>query len=174
MVLPHAQNHCIWPRPILQLLAMTDATEKITQPEPARLLVVAPPASRTREGRPATILANAFGQFAEMQQMVGDQVIALEASVDQQGQQLSDLSAQLPDMKERINWLIASYYEENHTSQSLQERLTRQEESLGALADAVRCLCEAQAQWKQTLDRLMQAMTGGQAPAAAPQTRWPE
>jgi hypothetical protein len=99
---------------------MADVTEKSAEPEPAppealeaaanrqRLLVVAPPAIRTREGRPVTSLANVFGRFAEMQHMVVDQVIALEDSVNQQGQQLADLSAQLPDMKERINWLIAT------------------------------------------------------------------
>jgi len=153
---------------------MADATEKITEPEPARLLVVAPPASRPREDRPVTSLADVFGRFAEMQHMVGDHVIALEDSVNQQGQQLADLSAQLPDMKERINWLIATYYEDNCDSQSVRDRLARQEAGLATLTDAVRGLCEAQAQWKQTIERLMQILSGAQAPVVAMPPRWPE
>jgi regulator of replication initiation timing len=93
-----------------------------------------------------------------MQHMVGDQVIALEDSVQQQGQQLADLSAQLPDMKERINWLIASYYEDDRKSQDIRDRLARQEAALATVVEAVRNLCEAQAQWKQTLDQLMQIL----------------
>ena len=126
-----------------------------------RLLVVGPPSNRIagKDGRPVTNLASVFGRFAEMQHLVGDQVIALEDSVQQQGQQLAEISSQLPDIKERINWLIASYYEENRESQGTLERLARQEAGLATLATAVRGLCEAQAQWKQTLDQLLQILS---------------
>jgi septal ring factor EnvC (AmiA/AmiB activator) len=163
---------------------MADPQDRI--PEPAetpdasairqRLLVVSPPASRPphKEGRPATNLATVVGRFADLQHQVGDQLIALEDSVQQQGQQLADVSAQLPDMKERINWLIASYYEEDRKSQNMRERLARQEAGLATLAEAVRGLCETQAQWRQTLDQLLQVLGRAQsAPAAAP-PRWPE
>jgi regulator of replication initiation timing len=152
---------------------MADAQDILSEPLEAvetpgnrqRLLVVSPPANRTanREGRPVTNLASIFGRFAEMQHLVGDQVIALEDSVQQQGQQLADVSAQLPDMKERINWLIASYYEDDRESQSVRERLTRQEAGLATLTAAVRGLCEAQAQWKQTLDQLLQILGRAQS-----------
>jgi regulator of replication initiation timing len=130
-----------------------------------RLLVVSPPAGRTanKEGRPVTSLASVFGRFAEMQHLVCDQVIALEDSVQQQAQQLADVAAQLPDMKERINWLIASYYEDDRESQSLRERLARQEAGLATLTAAVRGLCEAQAQWKQTFDQLLQILGRAQS-----------
>ncbi len=143
--------------------------EPLETAEPAgnrqRLLVVSPPASRVpnKEGRPVTSLASVFGRFAEMQHLVGDQVVALEDSVQQQGQQLADISAQLPDMKERINWLIASYYEDDRESQSMREKLARQEAGLATLTAAVRGLCEAQAQWKQTFDQLLQILGRAQS-----------
>ena len=141
-----------------------------------RLLVVTPPAMRTahKEGRPVTSLATVFSRFADMQHQVGEQVIALEESVEQQGQQLAEVSAQLPDMKERINWLIATYYEEDRETQSIRERLARQEAGLTTLTEAVRGLCEAQAQWKQTLDQLIDILSRGQAPAVATPPRWPQ
>jgi septal ring factor EnvC (AmiA/AmiB activator) len=128
-----------------------------------RLLVVSPPASRAgrKEGRPVTSLARVFGRLAEMQHLVGGQVTALEDSVTQQGRQLAELSEQLPDMKERINWLIASYYEESRQSQNMREALARQEAGLATLSETVRGLCEAQAQWRQTLDRLLQILGRG-------------
>jgi regulator of replication initiation timing len=171
---------------------MADAHDRLTEPELAppeprpdtadsfanrqRLLVLSPPLNRTvqKEGRPVTSLASVFGRFAEMQHMVGDQVIALEDSVQQQGQQLADLSEQLPDMKERINWLIASYYEDDRQSQGFRDRLARQEAGLTTVTEAVRGLCEAQAQWKETFDRLLQILGRAQAPVVAAPPRWPE
>jgi hypothetical protein len=109
-----------------------------------------------------------------MQQLVGDQVVALEESVQQQGLQLADAAAQLPDMKERINWLIASYYEDDRQSEAIRNRLNRQEAGLATLTDAVRSLCEAQAQWKHTLDQLLEILGRAQSlPVPAP-PRWPE
>ena len=141
-----------------------------------RLLVMGPSASRTphKEARPVTSLATVFGRFAEMQHLVGDQVIALEDAVQQQGQQLADVSAQLPDMKERINWLIASYYEDDRHSQSIRERLARQEAGLATLTEAVRGLCEAQAQWKQTFDQLLQILGRAQSAPVPTPPKWPE
>jgi regulator of replication initiation timing len=139
-----------------------------------RLLVVGPPVNRTKESRPVTSLATVFGRFAEIQQQVGDQVIALEDSVQQQGAQLADVSAQLPDMKERINWLIASYYEDDRKNEAMRDRLTRQEAGLATLTDAVRGLCEAQAQWKHTMDQLLQILGRTQATAVPAPPRWPE
>src|ERR1039458_326178 len=171
---------------------MADAIDQLSQPDLAtlepctetaassvnrqRLLVVNPPQNRTlrRDGRPVTSLATVFGRFAEMQHLVGDQVIALEDSVEQHGQQLADVSAQLPDMKERINWLIASYYEDDRESQSVRERLARQEAGLVTLTEAVRGLCEAQAQWKQTFDQLLQILGRAQSPPVPAPPRWPE
>jgi septal ring factor EnvC (AmiA/AmiB activator) len=160
---------------------MTDAQDRLPEPPETtdstanrqRLLVVSPPPRMAQRERPVTSLAAVFGRFADVQHQVGDQVIALEDSVQQQGQQLADVAAQLPDMKERINWLIASYYEDDRQSQGLRDRLARQEAGLATLTEAVRGLCEAQAQWKQTMDQLLQILGRAQgAPVPAP-PRWP-
>jgi regulator of replication initiation timing len=139
-------------------------------------LVVSPPAGRApyKEGRPVTSLATVFGRFAEMQHLVGDQVVALEDSVQQQGQQLAEVSAQLPDMKERINWLIATYYEDDREMQSMRERLARQEAGLATLTEAVRGLCEAQTQWKQTMDQLLQILGRAQSTPVPAPPHWGE
>ena len=136
-----------------------------------RLLVVTPPAHRNvpKEGRPVTSLATVFGRFAEMQQLVGDQVIALEESIEQQGQQLAEMATQLPDIMERVNWLIASYYEEARQAQTFREKLARQDAVLATVAEAVQGLCENQADWKQTLDQLAQVLGRAQStPVRAP------
>jgi len=136
-------------------------SESVAITDPAgtrqRLLVLNPPANRhtPNEGRPATSLAAVFDRFAETQHLVGEQVIALEDLVREQGEQLAEASAQLPDIKERINWLIATYYEDQQTSQSFRERLARQEAGLATLTEAVRGLCETQAQWRQTLEQML-------------------
>jgi septal ring factor EnvC (AmiA/AmiB activator) len=163
---------------------MADAPERLPELEETtdsptnrqRLLVVSPPANRTafKDGRPVTSLATVFGRFAEMQHLVGDQVVALEDSVQQQGQQLAEVSAQLPDMKERINWLIATYYEDDRNMQSIRERLARQESGLATLTEAVRGLCEAQAQWKQTMDQLLQILGRAQSTPVPAPPRWGE
>jgi hypothetical protein len=38
----------------------------------------------------------------------------------------------------------------------------------------VRGLCEAQAQWKETFDRLLQILGRAQAPVVSAPPRWPE
>jgi septal ring factor EnvC (AmiA/AmiB activator) len=170
---------------------MADAIDKV-EPNPApteqradasdpsanrqRLLVVSPPANRAmhKEGRPVTSLATVFGRFAEMQQLVTEQVIGLEESVQQQGQQLAEVAAQLPDMKERINWLIASYYEDERQNDTIRARLTRQEAGLATLTEAVRNLCETQAQWKHTLDQLLEILGRAQSLTVPAPARWPE
>jgi hypothetical protein len=135
---------------------------------------VSPPVGRTlhKEGRPVTNLAAVFGRFAEVQQVVVDQVVSLEESVQQQGLQLADVAGQLPDMKERINWLIASYYEEDRQEGAIRDRLNRQEAGLATLTEAVRNLCEAQAQWKHTLDQLLEILGRAQSAAVPAPPRW--
>jgi hypothetical protein len=155
---------------------MADAIDN-AQPDLApRLLVVSTPDTRTpqKESRPVTSLATVFGKFAEMQHLVGDQVVALEESVEQQGRQLAEVAEQLPDMKERINWLIATFYDEEGKGVALRERLTRQEANLAAVTEAVRSLCEAQVQWKHTLDQLLEILGRAQSLAVPAAPRLPE
>jgi hypothetical protein len=121
-----------------------------------------------------TSLATVFGRFAEMQHLVGEQVIALEESVEHQGQQLAEVAEQLPDMKERINWLIATFYDEDRKEEALRERLSRQEANLAVVTDAVRNLCEAQAQWKHTLEQLFEILGRAQGLTVPAPPRFPE
>jgi len=155
---------------------MADAIDKVQPDFTPRLLVVSPPAGRApqKESRPVTSLATVFGRFAEMQHLVGEQVIALEESVELQGQQLTEVAEQLPDMKERINWLIATFYDEDRKEEALRERLSRQEANLAVVTDAVRNLCEAQAQWKHTLDKLFEILGRAQGLTVPAPPRFPE
>jgi len=53
----------------------------------------------------------------------------------------------------------------------MRERLARQDAVLATLAEAVRGLCETQAQWRHTLDGLLQVLGRAQtAPIAVPAT----
>jgi uncharacterized coiled-coil protein SlyX len=155
---------------------MADAIDNVQTDLAPRLLVVSPPASRTslKDGRPVTSLATVFGRFAEMQHLVGEQVIALEESVEHQGLQLAEVAEQLPDMKERINWLIATFYDEDRKEEALRERLSRQEANLAVVTDAVRSLCEAQAQWRHTLDQLLEILGRAQNLTVPAPPRIPE
>ncbi len=158
---------------------MTDGSDHLEEsdftpveaPNRPRLLVVNPPANRIPKERPVTNLATIFGRFAEAQQQVGDQVVVLEECIQQQGDQIAEVAAQLPDMRERINWLIASYYEDDCEHKMLRDRLAKQEAGLASLTESVRALCEAQAQWKETIGQLLQALGRLPATVAAP-PRW--
>jgi hypothetical protein len=160
---------------------MPDATERLSppalaaEPDPEvtdqaagrqRLLVVSPPAGRA--ANPGASLATVFERFAETQHALGDQLVGLDGFLQQQGQQLTELAGQLPDMKERINWLIASYYEDGRDARSFGERLARQEVGLAALTDTVRSLCEAQNQWKQTIEQLLLILARAETPSVPP------
>ena len=56
----------------------------------------------------------------------------------------------------------------------MREQLARQEAGLATLTDAVRGLCEAQTQWKQTLDQLLQILGRPQGPLVPTPPRWAE
>jgi len=119
---------------------------------PKKLAIMAPLAHRER---PVTNLGKIFGQFAELQQQIAEQVGVLEDSVYQQRQDLALAMSQLPDIRERINWLIASFYEQSKKDEAVRERLNRHDTALAALLEAVRSIHQAQAQWQTAMEDIL-------------------
>jgi hypothetical protein len=140
----------------LPLVEMPDFT---MQPEelglasgPKKLAIMALPPHRER---PVTNLGKVFGQFAELQQQIAEQVVALEDSVYQQRQDLALAMSQLPDIRERINWLIASFYEQSKKDESVREKLNRHDATLATLVETVRSLHLAQTQWQSAIEDIL-------------------
>src|SRR5579872_5023933 len=101
-----------------------------TLPSGQRLEVVS--RGPNRAARPVTNLAKVFGQFAEVQHQVTEQVLALEESVGQEREVLAATVAQIPDIKERINWLISSFYELGQKDVAIEQRISRQDVEIAA------------------------------------------
>jgi chromosome segregation ATPase len=159
---------------------------------PPRLGVVGRTPMRTV--RPVTNLAKVFGQFAEVQHQVSEQVLALEESIGQEREALAATVAQLPDLKERINWLISSFYElgqkdvaiEQHIArhdaeiasaatgigeltgreQVIEQRVERQQCEIAGVAAAVQALAEGQRRWESAMDQVIEVLL--RARSAAP------
>src|SRR3954470_380028 len=112
-----------------------------------------------RDTRPITNLGKVFGQFAELQQQIGEQVVALEDSVHHQKQDLAAAMSQLPELRERINWLIASFYEQSKKDETVRDRLSRHDaaiesvtESMQMMRDENARMCDQQERWQAALD----------------------
>jgi uncharacterized coiled-coil DUF342 family protein len=103
-------------------------------------------------------LSNIFLPLVELQQQFGEQMLTLEEGIHQQRQELVNTMGQLPEMKEKINWLIASFYEQGKKDITLRERIGRHETTILNVAKAVRSLCESQARWQATMDQLAEVL----------------
>jgi uncharacterized coiled-coil DUF342 family protein len=123
-----------------------------------RLTILPPPAHPARDSRPVTNLGKVFGQFAELQQQIAEQVVALEDSVHHQRQDVATATAQLPELRERINWLIASFYEQSKKDESFRERLMRHDAAIEGLAENVRVMHEQQARWQMAFDEVIASL----------------
>jgi chromosome segregation ATPase len=123
-----------------------------------RIAILPAPANPQRDSRPITNLGKVFGQFAELQQQIGEQVGALEESVHHQKQDLAAAMAQLPELRERINWLIASFYEQSKNDETLRDRLGRSETALEGLTETVRLLNDQHARWEAALDEVIASL----------------
>lgn len=132
---------------------------------PKKLAIMNPPPHRER---PVTNLGKVFGQFAELQQQIAEQVVALEDSVYQQRQDLAVAMSQLPDIRERINWLIASFYEQSKKDESVREKLNRHDVTLATLAEAVRSIHQAQTQWQAAMEDILGSLMRAQAAPLPP------
>jgi chromosome segregation ATPase len=128
-----------------------------------RKLTILPPPVQHREPRPVTNLGKVFGQFAELQQQIAEQVVALEDSVHHQKQDIATAQAQLPELRERINWLIASFYEQSKKDESVRDRLSRHDVSIESLAGTVRNMQHAQSQWGAALDDVIASLVRAKA-----------
>jgi septal ring factor EnvC (AmiA/AmiB activator) len=127
------------------------------------LTVLPPPAHVPRDSRPVTNLGRVFGQFAELQQQIAEQVVALEDSVHQQKQDLAAAMAQLPELRERINWLIASFYEQSKKDESVRDRLNRHDAAIEGLTETVRYMQEQQARWQAAFDEVIAGLVRAKA-----------
>jgi hypothetical protein len=125
----------------------------LSEPSVQRLVVMAPPLAR--EPRPVTNIAKMFGQFSELQQQIAGQLADLENSVHDQRQDVAAAVGQLPEMRERINWLIASFWEQSRKDEAVREHLNRHDSRLTALEDTIYGLCAAQTEWKSALDEVI-------------------
>jgi hypothetical protein len=132
-----------------------------------KLTVMSPPPHR--ETRPVTNLGKVFGQFAELQQQIAEQVVSLEDSVYHQRQDIASAVAQLPELRERINWLIASFYEQSKKDESVRDRLNRHENTLEALLEASRTVRDTQGRWQEAIDVVVASLLKAKEVLGAPQ-----
>lgn len=132
---------------------------------PKKLAVMSAPQHRDR---PVTNLGKVFGQFAYLQQQIGEQVMALEESVHNQKEDVAAAMEQLPQLRERVNWLIASFYEQSKKDEAVRERLGRHDIALVKLADAVRAMHKAQTQWQTALEEILGGLTKARSVVVPP------
>jgi hypothetical protein len=135
------------------------------KPEAPRLVVVQP---QQRDARPLPNLARVLGQFAELQQRLAVQVSDLENSLHRQRQDVAAAVEQLPELRGRINWLMAGYYDRGRQDQAIAERISAQEAGLAALRETVSGLCEAQSRWNSALDEIIDVLLDARAVTLSP------
>jgi hypothetical protein len=156
---------------------MTDAFSKLDHsaeaigfdaenPGTKKLTVVPAPVHVPRE-RPVTNLGKVFGQFAELQQQIAEQVVTLEDSVQNQKADIASAMAQMPELRERINWLIASFYEQSKKDESVRDRLSRHDTALDSLLTSVRTIESQQKQLLTAFDEVFSGLVRAKASMAA-------
>jgi uncharacterized coiled-coil DUF342 family protein len=124
----------------------------------SKVSVQQPPAYQSRDARPVTNLGKVFGQFAELQQQIAEQVVALEDSVHHQKQDLAMAVSELPELRERINWLVASFYEQSKKDEGVRERISRHDSEIENLNETVRAMRDQQARWEGALDEMIESL----------------
>lgn len=128
-----------------------------------KLAILPPPAHPPRDSRPVTNLGKVFGQFAELQQQIAEQVSALEDSVHHQKQDVAAAMAQLPELRERINWLIASFYEQSKKDETVRDRLNAHDEAIDTLSATVRAMTDQQTRWEAAFDDVIASLVRAKA-----------
>lgn len=137
-------------------LSAEDAPEAET-PGIRKLAVLPAPVNAQRE-RPVTNLGKVFGQFAELQQQIAEQVVTLEDSVQNQKADIAAAISQLPELRERINWLIASFYEQSKKDESVRDRLTRHDAFIDSILATVKNMESQQKQVLGAFDEMFDAL----------------
>jgi hypothetical protein len=89
--------------------------------------------------------------LVELQQQFGTQMVSIEEGIQQQRQELANNMSQLPEIREKLNWLIASFHEQGQQDSTLRETVARHE-------TAIRSLCESQARWNAMMEQLAVAL----------------
>jgi uncharacterized coiled-coil DUF342 family protein len=120
-------------------------------------LTVLPAPVHVPRDRPITNLGKVFGQFAELQQQIAEQVVTLEDSVQNQKADIAAAIAQMPELRERINWLIASFYEQSKKDESVRERLSRHDAAIETVLATVKTI---ESQQKQILMAFEEMFSG--------------
>ncbi len=135
-----------------------------------KLAILPPPAQSQRDTRPITNLGKVFGQFAELQQQIAEQVVALEDSVHHQKQDLAAAMSQLPEFRERINWLIASFYEQSKKDEAVRDRLSRHDAAIESLSESMQIMRDQHARmrdqherWQSAFDDVIECMVRAKA-----------
>lgn len=128
-----------------------------------KLAVLPAPVHAAREQRPVTNLGRVFGQFAELQQQIAEQVVTLEDSVQSQKADIAAAMAQLPELRERVNWLIASFYEQSKKDESVRDRLARHDAALDAVLAAVKTIESQQKQLLTAFDEVFAGLARARA-----------
>ena len=144
-------------------IADAAAPEAETTGAVRKIAILPPPVRQQREARPITNLGKVFGQFAELQQQIAEQVVALEESVHHQKQDLATAMEELPELRERINWLIASFYEQSKKDESVRDRLNGHDAALATLADTVKAVQETQRHWQTAFDEMIASLLRAKA-----------
>ena len=152
------------PKPVLPESAATTG-EPEPSGSPKKRGIVDQTAHRER---PVTNLGRVFGQFAELQQQIADQVVALEDSVNRQRQDVVEAMTELPELREKIDWLIASFYEQSKKDESIRERLNRQDATIATLVEAVRAIHQAQTRWQSVVEEILGILTRANAAPIPP------
>src|SRR5690349_20425835 len=80
--------------------------------------------------RVTTNLSNCFRQFLEIQEELGRQFGDLEDALDRQRQQVGANLSDIPELKQKINWLIASLYDQSKRDEEMRQRVGRLETDL--------------------------------------------
>ena len=73
----------------------------------------------------------------------------------------------LAEMKQKVNWLIASFYDQGKKDQDVRDRLDRLEAGMASLSDMMRKMCESQAQWRSSMDQVVEILVRARTSAAA-------
>jgi predicted nuclease with TOPRIM domain len=64
----------------------------------------------------------------------------------------------LPELRERINWLVASFYEQSKKDEGVRERISRHDSEIENLNETVRAMRDQQARWEGALDEMIESL----------------
>ena len=136
---------------------------------PKLRLITARKPGRDGMARAGANLPGILAQLVELQQRFAVQMETLEEGIQEQRRELINARGRLPEMKDKINWLIAGHYGQGETEVALREKVGRHETAIQKLAQAVQSLCETEARWQAILIQWAGAREpAGSAPAAPP------